>query len=380
MIDFVATTMGDDRHNSAAGNGDEIDQKSELLNTGTSHPLKKTKVANYDIANARNQNPPERASLQRDQLVENPNKHSKADKFDKSQNGSSLPRNETTKNNAKNQKNNARYADIQLSKSLSWVLRHSAPSLGLSLTSDGYVPVNDMLRLNHPRFRKNSRGELKYTVDDVKRVVENNDKQRFRLEYKDFVDLSMKRLYSESGNAESNEDPEAVATECDANEEKDIKILCIRANQGHSIKKHIQSDRLLTPLSNDQLSDPKMTIIHGTSMKAWRDHIRIEGLKRMKRNHIHFASGLPACRIYAGGEGGEKRNMAAPKSGMRTNSEVYIYINGRNCSKCGIPFFRSDNGVILTEGIGKEGFLPLKYFEKVVDASSGQVLWEGSDV
>mmetsp|Transcript_3336 Transcript_3336/g.7011 ORF Transcript_3336/g.7011 Transcript_3336/m.7011 type:complete len:116 (+) Transcript_3336:2-349(+) len=115
-------------------------------------------------------------------------------------------------------------------------------------------------------------------------------------------------------------------------------------------------------------------------MKAWRDHIRIEGLKRMKRNHIHFASGLPACRIDAGGEGGEKRNMAAPKSGMRTNSEVYIYINGRNCSKCGIPFFRSDNGVILTEGIGKEGFLPLKYFEKVVDASSGQVLWEGSDV
>mmetsp|Transcript_14969 Transcript_14969/g.30430 ORF Transcript_14969/g.30430 Transcript_14969/m.30430 type:complete len:124 (-) Transcript_14969:45-416(-) len=123
-----------------------------------------------------------------------------------------------------------------------------------------------------------------------------------------------------------------------------------------------------------------MTIIHGTNMKAWRDHIRIEGLKRMKRNHIHFASGLPACRIDAGGEGGEKRNMAAPKSGMRTNSEVYIYINGRNCSKCGIPFFRSDNGVILTEGIGKEGFLPLKYFEKVVDASSGQVLWEGSDV
>ena len=258
-------------------------------------------------------------------------------------------------------------ADVQLSKSLSWLLRHKAPSLGLQLSSDGYVPVMDVLTLNHPRFRKDD-GQPKYTVEDVARVVENNDKQRFRLEYRDASSLG------EDGAAPSNNDANMGKNNNDTDEDTHNKVLCIRANQGHSLK-CLQADQLLTPLTKEELSHPSLSIIHGTTRKAWEDHIRHEGLSRMKRNHIHFASGLPPPSAANG-----KRNTrieeggATPISGMRLSSEIYIYINGSKCAKDGILFYRSDNGVILTAGVKQEGMLPVEYFEKVVEASSGKLL------
>ena len=35
--------------------------------------------------------------------------------------------------------------DVAISKSLSWILRHGAIELGLSMRSDGYVPLNEVL-------------------------------------------------------------------------------------------------------------------------------------------------------------------------------------------------------------------------------------------
>ena len=61
---------------------------------------------------------------------------------------------------------------------------------------------------------------------------------------------------------------------------------------------------------------------------------------------------------------------------MRSSSEIYIYIDGSKCASDGIPFYQSDNGVILTAGLNEEGMLPLKYFEKVVYAFSGKLLWK----
>ncbi len=80
--------------------------------------------------------------------------------------------------------NHDRWADVQLSKSLSWVLRHTGPSLGLKLAPDGFVPLADVLSLTHPRFRCGD-GKLKYMVDDVACVVRNCNKQRFHLDYKE---------------------------------------------------------------------------------------------------------------------------------------------------------------------------------------------------
>lgn len=244
---------------------------------------------------------------------------------------------------------------VKLSKALSWVLRHAASSLGLHLASDGYVALDDVLSLDHSRFKCVHNNTPKYTVEDVERVVRENDKQRFRLEYKD-------------------------------------DVLCIRANQGHSIK-DVLSNQLLSLLTKQELSNPQLLIIHGTSRKAWEGYIIHDGLKRMTRNHIHFATSLPRSSSFEAVDGMEDevpiptndshhchhqhtKSMPGIKSGIRTKSEIYIYINGTKCAHDNVPFYQSDNGVILTAGINEGGMLPMKYFAKVVDAQSGKILWE----
>jgi len=72
----------------------------------------------------------------------------------------------------------------------------------------------------------------------------------------------------------------------------------------------------------------------------------------MKRNHIHFATGL------LGEEG--------VISGMRHSCNVLIYIDLEKALKDGVKFFKSENGVVLTEGVNGEGYLPNDYFKKVV--------------
>lgn len=71
----------------------------------------------------------------------------------------------------KNQDN----SDTHLSKTLCWLLRHGAVKEGLIIKSDGYIPVKDLL--NHEALKG------KYSLTDVKRVVENNSKQRFNQRY-----------------------------------------------------------------------------------------------------------------------------------------------------------------------------------------------------
>ena len=38
--------------------------------------------------------------------------------------------------------------DVRLSKTISWILRHGAKSEGLYMRPDGYVRVNDLVRLD----------------------------------------------------------------------------------------------------------------------------------------------------------------------------------------------------------------------------------------
>jgi len=103
------------------------------------------------------------------------------------------------------------------------------------------------------------------------------------------------------------------------------------------------------------------TIIHGTNAKAWALIAKDpKGLNRMKRNHIHFATGL------IGEEG--------VISGMRYNCSVLIYLDLEKALQDGVLFFKSENGVVLTEGVKGEGYLPKEYFSKVVTAN-GDILW-----
>jgi RNA:NAD 2'-phosphotransferase (TPT1/KptA family) len=58
---------------------------------------------------------------------------------------------------------------------------------------------------------------------------------------------------------------------------------------------------------------------------------------------------------------------------MRKSASVHVYIDAAKCAKDGVPFFQSDNGVLLTDGVEGSGILPPEYFSHVTD-SSGNVL------
>lgn len=229
----------------------------------------------------------------------------------------------------------SRSKDEELSRSMSWALRHAAPSIGLSVRSDGYVAVEDLLRCNHPRF-----GKYHYTLEDVKRVVENNDKKRFQLV-----------LHEEL---------------LDGVHEK--RCWMIRACQGHSLK-HIKSEELLTPISREELKCMDR-IIHGTTWTAW-EVIRREGcLRRMNRNHIHFATTLPD-------DNSRTDNII---SGIRRGREIDIYVDSAKCAESSsIQFYRSNNQVILTSGIGEEGILPLSFLSKVVEVKTGCIIYKNDE-
>jgi 2'-phosphotransferase len=146
-------------------------------------------------------------------------------------------------------------------------------------------------------------------------------------------------------------------------ESEDPADYLIRANQGHSI--NVDTEGLLTPISIDAGNVPS-TVVHGTDERAWTLISKSGGLRRMGRNHIHFASGLPEGfkSVDASTGSAEEKESAPVISGMRKNSTILVYVDIEAAMKAGIKFFVSENGVILSEG-NEEGFLPYKFFKRV---------------
>ncbi|XP_007518612.1 tRNA 2'-phosphotransferase 1 isoform X2 [Erinaceus europaeus] len=189
--------------------------------------------------------------------------------------------------------------DVQLSKALSYALRHGALKLGLPMGADGFVPLDALLQ--RPQFRG-------FSAEDVQRVVDTDAKQRFSLR---------------------PGDPSTGPL--------------IRANQGHSLQ---VPDLELTPLETPQALPPQL--VHGTFRRHWPS-IRLSGLSCRGRTHIHLAAGLP-------GDPGVI-------SGMRPSCEVAVFIDGPLALADGIPFFRSANGVFLTPGDADGFLLPKYFKE-----------------
>uniref|UniRef100_A0A1A8JJN2 2'-phosphotransferase n=2 Tax=Nothobranchius TaxID=28779 RepID=A0A1A8JJN2_NOTKU len=192
--------------------------------------------------------------------------------------------------------------DVRLSKSLTYVLRHGARTMGLHMGTDGFLFLEDLLA--HSQFRS-------YTIEDVKRVVATDDKQRFKL-------LS----HPENGR------------------------LQIRANQGHSVQ---VTDLELKPVLAGSPDCP-VEAVHGSYLHNW-SAIKQQGLSRMSRTHIHLAPGLP----------GEEGVI----SGMRGNCDLAVFIDVSKALADGIEFFWSENGVLLTAGNAEGKLLP-KYFIQAV--------------
>ncbi|KAL5115398.1 tRNA 2'-phosphotransferase [Pleosporales sp. CAS-2024a] len=240
--------------------------------------------------------------------------------------------------------------EVQVSRKISWLLRHGAESEGLKLGKGGYVNVQDALNT------KALRG-LKITLPELRDAVTNNDKRRF----------SMIRASSQNASQsdEASSQQEDLATEAleTITESDNAADYLIRANQGHSIKVDVEG--LLAPITLEAGNVPD-TVVHGTDEPAWRLIMKSGGLRRMGRNHIHFASGLPAGfkSLAVDTASAEEKEAAPVISGMRKNSTVLIYIDIQAALAAGIKFYISENGVILTEGNDK-GFLSYEFFKRV---------------
>ena len=202
---------------------------------------------------------------------------------------------------------------VDLSKYLSFVLRHGANEIGVKIDTAGFVNVAEVLS------KKNG-----YTFEEIKYVVANNNKKRFEM-----VEIT-------------------PGTNTLAEHFK------IRAVQGHTIE-NIAEEELF-----EEIKDPAEIpfVIHGTDYKAWVRFIRFQGLKRMARNHIHFAIGFNT-----------DSNVI---SGMRNSSDIVIELDTAKAMKDGYRFLRSKNDVILSPGKGPEGQIPPAYFKKVTYTPKGK--------
>ncbi|KAL5792586.1 hypothetical protein ACOSP7_001180 [Xanthoceras sorbifolium] len=192
-----------------------------------------------------------------------------------------------------------------LGRLLTRILRHMASELNLNMRSDGYVKVQDLLKLNLKTFANIPLRS--HTVDEIREAVRRDNKQRFSLV-------------------------------------EDDEELLIRANQGHTITA-VETESLLKPI----LSAEEVTVcVHGT-YKKYLESILESGLKRMKRLHVHFSRGLPTDGEVI--------------SGMRRDVNVLIFLDVRKALEDGMKLYISENKVILTEGF--DGTVPVKYFEKI---------------
>ncbi|KAL7643394.1 UNVERIFIED_CONTAM: hypothetical protein RMT77_005376 [Armadillidium vulgare] len=197
-------------------------------------------------------------------------------------------------------------SNTKLSKKLSWLLRHGADEAGIKLSNNGWANLEDILRL--PNFARN-------TKKDIIVVVQNCPKQRFSLK------------------------------------EEEGKTF-IKACQGHSIK---EIDFELTPILS---AESQPFAYHGTYLKVW-PKIKLEGLSRMNRVHIHFSPSMP--------------KSAEETSGIRKNCQIIIEVDIAKLLAANFKIFQSENNVILTEG-NEKGFIPPEFFSKAIERKTGKNL------
>jgi len=171
---------------------------------------------------------------------------------------------------------------------------------------DGFVPLQDAIKyLKRERKLPADLGPIACAAV-LRDIVADCPKQRFQL--------------SEAGDA-------------------------VRAVQGHSLP-HVRDDLLLEPFVR---AEDLPQAIHGT----YAEHlpsIRVKGLHKGRRNHIHMTTDMPGA--------------SGVLSGARASADVFLYIDVPRAMAAGIQFFRAANGVVLSEGL--DGVIPFDCISRVV--------------
>ncbi|KAE8375628.1 KptA family-domain-containing protein [Aspergillus bertholletiae] len=276
--------------------------------------------------------------------------------------------------------------DVTVSKALSLLLRHAAEKEGLKLDAQGYAKVADVLA-----WRKLK--SLQVTFPEIVAAVATSDKKRFALLH--IPSAEAEAQAQQSTSTESSTElgiPTTSAGQDSATEtalavsesDLDPTHFLIRATQGHSIKS-VNAAAFLEKLSLDDAAKLPDTVVHGTFYAVWPAILASGGLKCMGRNQVHFATGPSVESALAQGAQGAKEvtgdHGEKVISGMRRDAQVLVYIDLKKALAAGCPFWRSENGVILSEGMvveGSSGIVPVEFFDVVVEKKHGLgKIWEG---
>ncbi|MEU5975651.1 RNA 2'-phosphotransferase [Streptomyces sp. NPDC047315] len=168
---------------------------------------------------------------------------------------------------------------VKVSKHLAKHLRHQPERIGIALDANGWVEIDELLRALAAHRFPVSRAELEH-------VVAVNDKRRFAID----------------GSR-------------------------IRANQGHTV-----------PVDLDlPAATPPAYLYHGT-VAANLPAIRIEGLRPMRRHHVHLSPD----------------RETATRVGARRGRPVVLPVDSGALHRAGHVFRISANGVWLTDTVPPE--------------------------
>ena len=268
---------------------------------------------------------------------------------------------------------------VQVSKALSWLLRHGAAKERIPIDTAGYVNLQDVLKWQKLKA-------LAASFEEVIDVVQSNEKQRFGLRWDGIENPGQGQDDDVHGQLQPTPHQLALA-HLASTPNPDARDYSIRAVQGHSLKT-IEQDSLLMPIT---LANVPETCVHGTFFVAWPVILKSGGLKSMTRNHVHFASRPRAEDVLPEQADGQGRNMDLNldlksamqrnqvTSGMRLDAQVLIYVDVRRALGNGMEWWRSDNGVILTEGVvpsERDGAPPSELEETALMLESTSVIGE----
>ena len=176
---------------------------------------------------------------------------------------------------------------VKISKFLSLVLRHTPETIFLNMDNYGWVNIDELIH-NANKYRN-----MSLTLDLIKLIALTNDKQRF--------------IISDDGKR-------------------------IRANQGHSITVDLELECRIPP----------DILYHGTASRSL-DSIMRDGLKPMKRQHVHLS----------------QTEEAALTVGKRHGKPIVLRINSKNMHEDDYKFYLSVNNVWLVDKV------PVNYIFKL---------------
>jgi len=176
--------------------------------------------------------------------------------------------------------------DTRLSKTLSYWLRHRPDAAGLVLDEQGWADVGAVVAAL-------ARSRTQAGLDRLRTMIDRNDKQRFEL--------------SPDGQQ-------------------------VRARQGHSVAVALDWPSLVPP----------DLLYHGTVGRNL-DAILREGLRAMRRHHVHLSPDAETAR----------------RVGARRGIPVVLGVRARELHACGELFFLTANNVWLV------GAVPPQFIEAV---------------